>query len=111
MLIPVRLFGERHPSITLNQPAWHVFHCAVALVIIHSLVVFWNPATAQIKRSAMPDAVLSQTTEHFNDDRINNASFSHNTGYSGLGTITTQDMRFIAPFVTILEQRLSQGRL
>ena len=43
---------------------------------------------------------------HFNKDRINSGSFSRDTGYSGIGPITGQDMRFLTPFVTLLQQRL-----
>ena len=63
MLIPLRLSGTRRPSIALTQPAWHVFHCALVLVIIHLLMLLWNTAAAQTTRSAMPGTALSEATE------------------------------------------------
>ena len=45
---------------------------------------------------------------HFNEDQINSAAFSHNTSYSGIGSILGQDMQFLKPFVILLQQRLSR---
>ena len=63
MLPPLRLSGTRHPSITLTQPAWRVFHCALVLAIIHSLMLFWNTAAAQTTGPAMPETALGQAAE------------------------------------------------
>ncbi len=63
MLILLRLSEAHRPSIMFAKPAWHVFHCALVLFIIHFLMLFWNTAAAQARSSTMPGATLDQATE------------------------------------------------
>ena len=62
-----------------------------------------NPRLGKNETLRLRDALL-----HFNDDQINSASFTQNTGYSAIGLISEPDMRFLIPFVTLLQQRLPQ---
>lgn len=70
-----------------------------------NLMLMGNRRLGENEIAHLRDALL-----HFNKDQNNSAAFSNNTGYDSFDPITEQDMRFAAPFVAILQHRLSQGQ-
>lgn len=66
-----------------------------------NLMLMGNPRLGENDITHLRDALL-----HFNKG----AAFSNNTSHGNFDLITEQDMRFAASFVTVLQQRLSQGQ-
>lgn len=82
----------------------HNLHVLAYTKTAPNLMLMGNPQLEKNDLAHLRNALL-----HFNDDQNNSTLFFRNTGFKGFNSITEQDMRFAALFVTIVQQRLARG--